>query len=113
MDVLGGRLADSMIELGLAFVCLALVATLVYVLRAGALERRRLVEQAAAERAELLQRIQAPDVAVAEHVQASRGDRPRPRAIAADDDAAYVRRKRERDEERGLPVEAEPEGDRG
>lgn len=70
----------------LTAICIALVAALVFVLWTGARERR----EAAAERAELLQRIQAPDVAVDEHVKASRPDRRRPRPIAADDDKRYA-----------------------
>lgn len=72
----------------LTAVCIALIAALVYVLWAGGRERR----EAAAERAELYQRIQAPDVAVTEAVKESRPDRRRPRPIAADDDAAYAER---------------------
>jgi hypothetical protein len=68
----------------LAAICLALVAALVFVLR-----------QSARERAELYQRIQAPDVAVDEHVKASRPDRPRRRPIAADDDQRFLARDEE------------------
>ena len=67
--------------------------------RLGKLERERAQERVAAaeERRELYQRIQAPELAVAEHVRASRPDRRRARPIAADDDAAY--KKREEDPE--------------
>ena len=74
-------------------VCLALVALLAYREWGAARERR----EAAAERAELYQRIQAPDLAVDEHVRESRGpDRRRPRPIAADDDARFAEREEER-----------------
>lgn len=80
--------------LELALVCLALIALLAFREWGAARERR----EAAAERAELMQRIQAPDVAIAEHVRESRGpDRPRRRPIAADDDARFA----EREEARG------------
>ena len=69
-------------------VCLALVALLAYREWGAARERR----EVAAERAELYQRIQAPEVAVDEHVKESRPDRRAPRPIAADDDAAYAER---------------------
>ncbi len=75
--------------LGLAAVCLALVALLAYREWGAARERR----EAAAERTELIQRIQAPDVAITEHVRESREPRGRRvRPIAADDDQAYVER---------------------
>ena len=72
----------------LSIVCVALVALLAYREWTGARERR----DAAKERAELCQRIQAPDLAVAEHVRASRPDRPRARPIAADDDKRFAER---------------------
>jgi hypothetical protein len=72
----------------LTAICIALVAALVFVLWLGARERR----EAAKERADLYQRIQDPDVAVTEHVKASRPDRPRRRPIAADDDKRYLAR---------------------
>lgn len=78
----------------LALVCVALVALLAYRERGAARERR----EAAAERAELYQRIQAPELAVAEHARSSRPDRRRARAIAADDDAAYKKREEEAEE---------------
>lgn len=78
--------------LELSAVCLALVALLAYREWGAARERR----EAAAERAELMQRIQAPDVAIAEHVRESRGpERPHRRPIAADDDAAFAARRKE------------------
>lgn len=59
------------------------------------LERRQERETARQERRELYQRIQAPETAVAEHVRSSRPDRRRARPIAADDDAAYKKRREE------------------
>lgn len=67
--------------LALAAICLALVALLAY--------RERM---AIRERQELYQRIQAPQIAVSEHVRKSRPDRPQRRPIAADDDRAYAER---------------------
>lgn len=72
----------------LAVVCVALVALLAFREWGAARERR----EAAKERAELCQRIQAPEMAVAEHVRAGRPERRRPRPIAADDDAAFLAR---------------------
>jgi len=90
--------------LALAVVCLALVALLAYRewgarrdRQQAASERRELEAAHAEERRELYQRIQAPDLAVDEHVRESRGpNRRRPRPIAADDDAAYVEREARR-----------------
>lgn len=90
--------------LGLAIVCVALVALLAYRewgaradRRQVASDRRELEAAHAEERRELYQRIQAPDLAVDEHVRESRGpNRRRPRPIAADDDAAYVEREARR-----------------
>lgn len=83
----------------LAIAVLVLVGFLVYrdLLwegRVSKIELERAAEREAArvERADLYQRIQAPELAVAEHVRASRPDRRRPRPIAADDDAAYKQR---------------------
>lgn len=45
------------------------------------------------ERRELYQRIQAPEVAVREHVRETRPPRSKPRPIAADDDAAFAARR--------------------
>lgn len=65
-------------------------------LQAEAAEERQRHE---AERRELYQRIQAPEVAVMESVRESRGERRKARPIAADDDAAFLARdKPERDE---------------
>lgn len=86
----------------LALVCVALVALLAYRERGAARERR----EAATERADLYQRIQAPELAIAEHVRASRPERRRPRAIAADDDAAFAKRREEESEERAAGVSA-------
>jgi type II secretory pathway component PulJ len=73
----------------LTVLCLALVALLAYREWGAARERR----EATAERAELIQRIQAPDLAIDQHVRESRGpDRRRARPIAADDDAAFLER---------------------
>jgi hypothetical protein len=72
----------------LSIVCVVLAALLAYREWCGARERR----EAAKERAELCQRIQAPELAVTEHVRASRPDRPRPRPIAADDDKRFAER---------------------
>lgn len=87
----------------LALTCLALVALLAYREwgarrdRAGAAAELAAVrDQAAEERRELYQRIQAPELAVQEAVRASRPDRPRPRPIAADDDARFAARAKER-----------------
>jgi hypothetical protein len=86
----------------LAIAVLALVGFLVYrdllwEQRVGKLELERAQERQAAadERRELYQRIQAPEAAVVEHVRANRPDRRRARPIAADDDAAYKKRKEE------------------
>jgi len=51
----------------------------------------------ARERADLLQRIQAPEQAVQQHVVEQRPERRRPRVIAADDDAAFRAMREERD----------------
>lgn len=99
-----------MIWLGL--LCLALVALLAYRERASARDReaerlfrealeRKLIEErseAAAERKNLYQRIQAPEVAVAEAQLEARRERPYvPRKpIGADDDAAFAERSRAR-----------------
>lgn len=72
----------------LTVVCVALVVLLAF-REWGAMRERR---EVAVERSDLYQRIQAPDLAVAEHVRVSRPDRRRPRPIAADDDAAYKKR---------------------
>lgn len=59
-------------------------------------------ERAAAERRELYQRIQAPDVAVADAALEARRDKPyvRREPIGADNDAAFQRqREQRRDEE--------------
>lgn len=72
----------------LAIVCVALVALLAFREWSAARERR----EAAKERAQLCQRIQAPEQAVVEHARAERPDRPRPRPIAADDDARFAAR---------------------
>lgn len=90
--------------LELTIVCGGLLALLAYRewaarsdRRQAATERRELEAAHAEERRELYQRIQAPELAVDEHVRESRGpDRRRPRPIAADDDAAYVAREEER-----------------
>lgn len=87
----------------LAATCLALVALLAYRERGSARERaadqryreamaRELIEQrqaAAAERRELYQRIQAPEIAVAEAHRESRGPYVPRKPIGADDDAAF------------------------
>lgn len=72
----------------LTVVCVALVALLAYREWSAARDRR----EAAKERAELCQRIQAPELAVAAHARADRPERPRPRPIAADDDARFAAR---------------------
>lgn len=50
-------------------------------------------DRAAQERRELYQRIQAPEIAVAEQLRADRSGRRKARPIAADDDAAFLARK--------------------
>jgi len=75
----------------LALVCLALVALLAYREFSAARDRR----EAATERRELYQRIQAPETAVLEHVRSERPERRKPRPIAADDDAAFMEKRKE------------------
>lgn len=93
----------------LAIAILALIALLVYrdlmweqrlskaKLEAGALLARKDAEmasqraEAAAERKELYQRIQAPEVAVAEAHRERRGPYVPRKPVGADDDAAYQR----------------------
>lgn len=71
--------------IALTVVCVALVALLAYRERMAAQERR-----------ELYQRIQAPEVAVTEAVRATRPERKPIRPIAADDDAAFAAREKDR-----------------
>jgi len=49
-------------------------------------------QDAAKERRELYQRIQAPETAVVEHVRRERGPYQRRKPIGADDDAAFAER---------------------
>lgn len=65
----------------LALACVALACLLAYQMR-----------QAARERKELYQRIQAPETAVLEHVRERRPPRHKPRPIAADDDKRFAER---------------------
>lgn len=74
----------------LAAVCIALVCLLALREWMGVRERR----EAAKERADLCQRIQAPDLAVYEHVREGRPERRKARPIAADDDAAFAAREK-------------------
>lgn len=88
-----------MIELAAIF---ALVALLAYREWGARRDRREAADErlqaaqeraeAAVERRELYQRIQAPEIAVAEAVRASRPDRPPRRPIAADDDQRFAER---------------------
>ena len=87
-------------------ICLALVALLAYRewgsardreadrLFREALERKSIEERRAAaeERRELYQRIQAPEVAVAEAHRERRGPYKRRQPVGADDDAAFAGR---------------------
>lgn len=57
------------------------------------IDRRAERHESAAERADLLQRIQAPEVAVASH--AVKDSRPAPQPAGFDDDAAYWQSKEE------------------
>jgi Tfp pilus assembly protein PilE len=90
----------------LILLCLALVGLLVYRERVArgdreaaqalrhAIERDRAEErqEAAQERRELYQRIQAPETAVIEHVRRERGPYQRRKPVGADDDAAFAER---------------------
>lgn len=91
--------------LALSIVCLALIALLAYrewgasrdrreavAERAQAVEERR---EAAKERRELYQRIQAPEIAVAEAHRERRGPYVPRKPIGADDDAAFAARDKE------------------
>lgn len=91
--------------IALATLCLALIGLLAYREWAAARDREvareervvMMAEQAeerlrhATERKELYQRIQAPEVAVAEAVREARGPYKRRKPIGPDDDAAYLR----------------------
>ncbi|HZN10474.1 MAG TPA: hypothetical protein VFC61_02285 [Blastocatellia bacterium] len=83
-----------MAYLGLTCVFLALV--IVYLLRQGAIREK----EWALERGALLQRIQAPEAAVAEHAGRDRPRKPA-RVIALNDDAAMLKARRRRAEARG------------
>lgn len=84
----------------LALVCLALVALLAYREWGAARDRREVAAervQAAAERAEaakerreLYQRIQAPEIAVAEAHRERRGPYQRREPVGANDDARFA-----------------------
>lgn len=88
------------------FLCFALVALLAYRERGArrdleaardlrhAIERERIEErqEARRERQELYQRIQAPEIAVSEHVRAERGPYVRREPIGADNDRAFTER---------------------
>lgn len=83
----------------LAATCLALVALLAYRewgarrdRQEAAAELARERAEAATERRQLYQRIQAPKEAVLEHVRAERGPHKPRRPIAADDDARFKAR---------------------
>ena len=83
----------------LAIVCLALAGTLIYVLR-----------QNARERADLLQRIQAPELAVVEHAERDRTPRPA-KVIPLGDDEGMIQARRRRLAARGEEPDLEPEAD--
>lgn len=95
-----------MIVTGLLLLSLALVALLAYRERVAARERAQAAtdriqlaaladeerRQAAEERRELYQRIQAPEIAVSEAVRRERGPYVRRKPIGADDDRAFLER---------------------
>lgn len=86
----------------LAAICLALIALLAFREWGGRVDRREAASeraQAAAERAEaakerreLYQRIQAPEIAVAEAHRESRGPYVPRKPMGADDDARFAER---------------------
>lgn len=81
--------------LELSLVCLALVALLAYREWGAARDRREAAAEraeAAKERRELYQRIQAPEIAVAEAHRERRGPYVPRKPIGPDDDAAYAAR---------------------
>lgn len=82
----------------LTLLTLAVLAFCVYREKTMAAERA----EWAVERATLIQRIQAPAVAITKEAQREAGDRERPRMVPADDDRGFLRAK-------GLlPAEDEP-----
>lgn len=92
----------------LAAACLILIALLVYRdmlweqrIRKLELERAQERRAAAEERKELYQRIQAPEIAVADAHRERRGPYVRRQPIAADDDAAYARQREQKAERNG------------
>lgn len=92
----------------LSVICLALVALLAYREWGARRDReafeRRMAEQRAEaleERRELYQRIQAPEIAVADAHRERRGPYVRRQPIAADDDAAFARQREQKAERNG------------